>query len=116
MRCLRHFALAALLAATGACRFGFQSNDRDPDAAKPGGGGSASDDATTGGDGPGLDGTTTSAACAAANVCDGFESATLWVRGWFRLGGLPAGNNGMELIFAGQNPQPQEGDYVFMHA
>ncbi|HTL34092.1 MAG TPA: hypothetical protein VL326_13275, partial [Kofleriaceae bacterium] len=42
--------------------------------------------------------------------------ATLWVRGWFRLSALPAGNNGMELIFAGQNPQPQQGDYVFMHA
>src|ERR1043165_3185040 len=70
---LRHFALAALLAATGGCRFAFQESDH-PDATHPGGDGSASDDATTG-DGPSLDGTT--AACAAANVCDGFESATL---------------------------------------
>lgn len=68
---LRQIALAALLTATGACRFGFLASEgHDSDAAHPDGDGdgAASDDATIG-DGPGIDG----AAACAADICDGFE-------------------------------------------
>ena len=40
----------------------------------------------------------------------------LYVRAFFRFGGLPAGTNAMELIAADQNGGPNFGDFLFLKA